>query len=155
MPAARGGSSATTPTCARPPNSAPAAGDDLPESGFVRVPRACDCCHAPTVRADPDFPGIAEDLTQIKDPSLALVTSLELAREKQDTSYLDSIIRQHKYSKTEIDSIKADIYQLAHKSKLALNKLKALKLDVPEFSPKALDQLENTNIFTLVPVGKN
>jgi hypothetical protein len=95
------------------------------------------------------------NLTQIKDPSLALVTSLELTREKQNTSYLDSIVGKHKFSQAEIDSIKPDVYRLAHESKLVLDKLKAMNLNVPEFSAEALRELEKTNIFTLVPSGKN
>jgi len=111
---------------------------------------------------DPQFlvanaaPGFTTNLTQINDPGLALVTSLELAREKQGTNYLylDTIVSQHKFTEAEIGSIKSDVYRLVHESPLALDKLKSLKLDVPEFSPKALDELADTNIFTLVPAEK-
>jgi hypothetical protein len=37
---------------------------------------------------------------------------------------------------------------------LALEKLRAMKLDAPEFSPKALDELADTNLFTLVPADQ-
>jgi hypothetical protein len=100
--------------------------------------------------------GFTTSLRQIKDPGLALVTSLELAREKQGTNYLylDSIVSQHKFTEAEIANIKPDVYRLAHESPLMLDKLKAMKLDVPEFSPKALSELADTNLFTLVPMEK-
>ena len=97
--------------------------------------------------------GFTTNLTQISDPGLALVTSLELAREKQGTNYLylDTIVSQHKFTEAEVASIKSDVYRLAHESPLALDKLRAIKLDVQEFLPKALDELADTNLFTLVP----
>jgi hypothetical protein len=96
--------------------------------------------------------GLTNDFVKIKDPQLALVLSLELARNKQDLPYLDSIVSQHKFTEPEIASIKPDVYRLAHESPLALDKLKALKVDVPEFSAKALRELaDTTNVFTLVP----
>jgi hypothetical protein len=98
--------------------------------------------------------GFKAKMMQIKDPGLALVTSLELAAEKQDNSYLDSIVSNHKYSEEEIASIKPDIYRLAHEYKSVFDKLKAMKLDAPEFSPEALRELENTSLFTLVPAEK-
>lgn len=99
---------------------------------------------------------VKTNLLQIKDPSLALVISLELAREKQGTNYLylDAIIQKHKFSEAEIASIKPDVYRLAHESPLALDKLKAMKLEAVEFSPKALDELADTNLFTLVPADQ-
>ena len=99
-------------------------------------------------------PEIATDIRHIKDPDLALVASLDLARENQDTSYLDSIVSQHKFTEAEIACIKPDVYRLVHESKVALDKLKAMRLDVPEFSSKALDELEDRNIFTLVPMDQ-
>jgi hypothetical protein len=100
-------------------------------------------------------PGFTNNLAQIKDPGLALLASLELTREKQGTSYLDAIVSKHKFSEAEIASIKPDVYRLAHKSKLVLDKLKTMKLNVPEFSAEALSELERTNLFTLIPMGKN
>ena len=97
------------------------------------------------------IPGFSDNLRQIKNPGLALVTSLELTRANRDTSYLDAIVSKHTYSEAEIVSIKPDVYRLAHESKLVLDKLKAMKIDVPEFSPEALHELEDTNLFTLVP----
>jgi hypothetical protein len=94
-------------------------------------------------------------LANVQDPALALVLSLELAREKQDPSYLDDIINKHKYSEAEINSIKPDIYRLAHESKLALKKLKSMKVDASGFSTEALRELEDTNIFTLMSPWKN
>jgi hypothetical protein len=99
------------------------------------------------------IPRIMNDLMQIKDPRLALIASLELTREQQDTSYLDAVVSKHTFSEAEIASIKSDIYRLAHESNLVLDKLKAIKLNEPEFSPEALRKLESTNLFTLVPVA--
>jgi hypothetical protein len=96
-------------------------------------------------------PEFTNNLTQIKNPCLALVVSLELTREKQDTSYLDSIVSSHKYSNAEIASIKPDIYRLAHESKLVLDKLESMKLDVPEFSPESLREMESNHLFTFIP----
>jgi hypothetical protein len=98
--------------------------------------------------------GFADKLVQIKDPGLALVTSLELTREKQDTSYLDAIVRRHKYTEAEAASVKPDVYRLAHESKLALDRLKKMRLHVPEFSRKALRELDDTNLLTLFPAEK-
>jgi len=98
-----------------------------------------------------EIPGFSDNLRQIKNPGLALVTSLELTRANRDTSYLDTIVSKHTYSEAEIVSIKPDVYRLAHESPLVLDKLKAMKIDVPEFSPEALHELEDTNLFTLVP----
>jgi hypothetical protein len=98
--------------------------------------------------------GFADKLVQIKDPGLALVTSLELNREKQDTSYLDAIVRRHKYTEAEVASVKPDIYRLAHESRPVLDRLKKMRLHVPEFSRKALRELEDTNLLTLFSVEK-
>ena len=100
------------------------------------------------------IPEFMNDFVQIKDPKLALIASLEMTREKQDASYLDAIVSKHKYSEAEIASIKPDIYRLAHEYPLALDKLEAMKLDVPEFSPKALHELAETNLFILVPADQ-
>jgi hypothetical protein len=97
------------------------------------------------------IPGITNDLMQIKDANLALIASLELAREKQDSTNLDGIISKHKYIEEEIANIRPDIYRLVNESPLVLDKLRAMKLDIPEFSPSALRDLEETNVFTLVP----
>ena len=40
----------------------------------------------------PDF---TDNFEKIKDPGLALVLSLELARNKQNVTYLDSLVSQH------------------------------------------------------------
>ena len=98
-----------------------------------------------------EAPWFAKNLAKIQEPGLALLTSLEQAREKQDTGYLDAIVNAHKFSEAEIASIKPNIYRLAHESKLALDKLKSMKLNVPDFSQEALRELEDTNLFTLVP----
>ena len=80
-----------------------------------------------------------------------LVTSLELTREQMDTSLLDELVSKHKYSEAEIVSIASDVYRFAHESSDVLNKLKSMKLDVPEFSPVSLRDLGETNLFELVP----
>lgn len=96
-------------------------------------------------------PELTNNLDKIQDPGLALLKSLEQSRGKQDTSYLDAIVSAHKFSEVEIASVKPDIYRLVHESPLALDKLKTMKLEVLEFSPKAVEELADTNLFTLVP----
>ena len=96
------------------------------------------------------IPGITNDLKQIKDPGLALVTSLELTREKQDTSYLDAIVSKHTYTIEEIASIKPELVRMARSSEAVRDKLKAMKSQVPDLSSEALDELANTNFLTLV-----
>jgi hypothetical protein len=105
--------------------------------------------------ADPRFyanlgSAVTNDFSKVKDPGLALVLSLALAKNGQDLTNIDTIVSQHKFTQAEIDGIKSDVYRLAHESPPALEKLKTLNLDVPEFSAKALVELADTNVLTLV-----
>ena len=100
------------------------------------------------------FPRIAGDVRHVKDPRLALLVSLELAKEGSNSGHLDAIVSKHEYSESEIASIRSDIYRIAFKSKLAVNKLKSMRLKVSEFSPQTVGGLERTNLFTPVPLEK-
>ena len=87
------------------------------------------------------------DLKQINNPSLALLTALQLTREKQDTGYLDEMIKEHTFTEAEIVAIKPELYRMARSSKAVRDKLLAMKSQVPELSPVALGELANTNFF--------
>jgi hypothetical protein len=97
---------------------------------------------------------VTNNLARLQNPGLALLTCLELAREKQDTGLIEGVFRNHKFSPSEIASIEPDVYRMFHGSELVRDKLKALKLQMPEFSGEALRELEKTNRFTLVPEEK-
>jgi hypothetical protein len=84
---------------------------------------------------------------------LALLVSLQFMREKLDTSYLDDIVNKHTYTKEEIASIKPELVRAARSSEIVRDKLKEMKLNVPELSPAALNELANTNYLTLVPAN--
>lgn len=99
-----------------------------------------------------DFPDVNQDLKKIKNPSLALLTSLQLAKEKRDTSYLDKLVSKHTFNEAEIVAIKPELYRMARSSKAVRDKLLAMKSQVPELSPQAIGELEKTNFFTLVPL---
>jgi hypothetical protein len=101
------------------------------------------------------FPRLANDLSHIQDPRLALLASLELTKEKHDASFLNTIVSGHKYSEAEIASIKPDLIRIARQSKLARDKLSSMKFDDSDLSPEGLHELENTNLFSLVPIEKN
>jgi hypothetical protein len=101
------------------------------------------------------FPRLREDLKKIENSDLALLASLQLTREKQDTSYLDAIVSKHTYSEAEIAGIKPELVRIARSSKAVRDKLKVINLNAPEFSPQALDELANTNFLMLVPAGSN
>jgi hypothetical protein len=93
------------------------------------------------------------DLARL-DPGLALLTAMELAREKQDPNIID-VVAEHRFTTAEIAVIKPDLIRIARQSKLVRDKLSKLKFDDPTLSPENLRGLENTNLFTLVPVDKN
>jgi hypothetical protein len=101
------------------------------------------------------FPSLREDLKEIRNPDLALLASLQLTREQQDTSYLDAIVSKHTYTEEEIISIKPELTRMARSSKAVRDKLKEMKSQVAELSPEALDELADTKFFRLVPVEKN
>jgi hypothetical protein len=99
------------------------------------------------------IPRMGEDLKKIENPDLALLVSLQFMREKLDTSYLDDIVNKHTYTKEEIASIKPELVRAARSSEIVRDKLKEMKLNVPELSPAALNELANTNYLTLVPAN--
>jgi hypothetical protein len=92
---------------------------------------------------------LRDDIRHISDPRLALVTCLELTREDQDASYLEPLIREHKYSQEEVDSVVSDVYRIIRASVPARKKLLSLRLDVPRFSAETLGQLGTTNLFSI------
>jgi beta-lactamase regulating signal transducer with metallopeptidase domain len=96
-----------------------------------------------------NIPGLQENLKKIGEPKLALIASLEMAREKADTSYLDAIVSKHKYSEEEIASIEPELYRMARQSKAVRDKLIGMKFQVAALSPEVLNGLENTNFLTL------
>lgn len=87
------------------------------------------------------------------DPGLALLISMELAREKNEPDLMDCVTG-HKFTQAEIAVIKPDVYRIARQSKLVRDKLIEMKFDAPELSPESLRELENTNFFRLVPEEK-
>jgi hypothetical protein len=94
-------------------------------------------------------PTILNDLLR-EDSGLALITSMELARETKDPGIMD-VVASHKFTVAEIAKIKPDVYRIARESKLVRDKLLAMSFNVPDLSPEALSELANTNLFTLVP----
>ena len=101
------------------------------------------------------IPRVREDLKQIKNPLLTLLTSLELIREGRDASYLNAAINKHQYSEEEIISIKPELTRMARSSKTVRDKLLEMKSSVPDLSPEALGELADTNSFLVLPqVGK-
>jgi hypothetical protein len=87
------------------------------------------------------------------DPGLALLTAMELAREKDDASLMDCVAG-HKFTSAEMEVIKPDLYRIARRSQLVRDKLRKMKFDVPELSPAGLDYLDGGNAFTLAPQAK-
>jgi hypothetical protein len=85
-----------------------------------------------------------------EDPGLALLVSMELAREKKDATLMDCVAG-HKFTKAEIAEIKPDVYRIARQSKLVRDKLVEMKFEAPELSPESLRALESTNYFTVMP----
>jgi hypothetical protein len=107
---------------------------------------------------EPKFSGTNRAITMRNlarvDPGLALVTSMELAREQQDPSTMD-MVAGHKFTEAEIAVIKPDVYRIARESKLVRDKLIQMKFEAPELSPAGLHELENTNLFILAPPDNN
>jgi hypothetical protein len=110
-----------------------------------------DCDTNLFITLAPEIPRLREDLRNIQNPCLALLASLQLTKEKQDTSYLDNIIRKHIYNEDEITSISPELTRMARSSKAVRDKLLAMKSILPELSPEALSDLANTNSFLTLP----
>ena len=94
-------------------------------------------------------PAVLNDLMR-EDTGLALVTSMELAREAKDPSVMD-VVSGHKFTEAEVAEIKPDVYRIGRASKLVRDKLMQMKFDESDLSPQSLRELENTNLFILVP----
>ena len=98
---------------------------------------------------DPKF---CEDLKQVRNPDLALLASLQLTREDLDATYLDTIVTNHIYTVSDIASIKPELYRMARSSKAVREKLMAMKVQIPELSLAAINELTNANYLMLAPV---
>jgi hypothetical protein len=98
------------------------------------------------------MPAFTNDLPHL-DPGLALLASMELAREQKNASLMD-VVAGHKFSTAEMDVIKPDVYRIARESKFVRDKLLSMKLDAPALSSEILTELGRTNLFELVPEGK-
>jgi hypothetical protein len=96
------------------------------------------------------LPRVRDDLEKIEDPALALLVWSQLNREEKNTSYLDTIVSKHVYTEEEIAGIKPELYRMARSSKRVRDKLLELRSQAPQLSSHALDELPNTNLFTLV-----
>ena len=94
------------------------------------------------------FPRLREDLRRIENPSLALIASLQLTREKQDTSHLDELVEAHSFVEAEIAAIKPELDRMARSSKAVREKLRAMKSRIPGLSPEDLAEMEQTNLLT-------
>ncbi len=95
--------------------------------------------------------GITNDLAEIKDPPVALLLSMVLAAQERHSDYLNGIIKDHKFTESEIAKVTPEIYRIARQSGPALLKLKVIEPDLPPSSQLALDKLEQTNLFTRLP----
>ncbi len=89
-----------------------------------------------------------------QNPGLALLASMEVAREKNDATAMD-LVADHNFSTAEIAIIKPELIRIARQSKLVRDKLSKMKFDDPELSPDALHELEDTNLFTLISTKAN
>jgi hypothetical protein len=99
--------------------------------------------------------GFADLLSRVKDPNVALLACLELAREKAETGYLDAMVSSHRYSEAEIAPILPDIWRMTHESQLVVEKLRRLKLNVPQFSPENLRDLDAPILLAAPQTGKS
>lgn len=99
------------------------------------------------------YPRLGENLRKVQNPSLALLASLELTREQQDSSYLDDVVVKHQFTQAEIANIQPELDRLARLSKAVRDKLRAMKSQIPGLSPEHMSELEQTNFLTLVPPG--
>jgi hypothetical protein len=101
------------------------------------------------------LPQLTEDLRHVQDARLALLMDLEFTRTAEDTTVLDGVIRGHTFSPEEVASIKPDLFRIARGSKLVRQKLSILASQLPEGLVRSLEDLERTNLFTLVSPDKN
>jgi hypothetical protein len=93
-------------------------------------------------------------MQRVTDPRLALLLSLEYAREDRVVESLAQTVKNHAFSQEELESIKPELYELARASGKVREKLIEMKFDGPDFAPERIGVLGNTNLFTLVPTGR-
>ena len=99
----------------------------------------------------PRIPRLREDLKRIDNPDLALLASLQLTREKKDTSYLDRVIHNHTYTEDEVLSVMPELIRMARASKAVRDKLTEMKSPIPELSQQAMNELTDTNSPLVAP----
>jgi hypothetical protein len=99
--------------------------------------------------------GFPDLLSRVKDPRVALLACLEVAREDGDTGFLDALVASHHYSDAEISSILPDIWRMAHHSSVVAEKLQRLNLSVAELSPENMRELEAPLLLAAPAAGKS
>lgn len=87
-------------------------------------------------------------------PGLALLVSMELARERNDVSDLRMSF-SHRFSLEETASVKADLIRIARASKLVRTNLAKMTFDDPELAPETWQGLDETNLFKVVSPSRN
>ena len=83
-------------------------------------------------------------------PGVALLASMELAREKNDAGIMNRI-SEHSFSTTETDVIKPDLIRIARKSSLVREQLSKMSFADPELSPGGLHELERNADIRIMP----
>ena len=92
----------------------------------------------------PIMAAITNDLV-LGDPGLALLVSMEMARESKNPAIMETAAR-HKFTAGEVQAIKPDLCRIARESKLVRDKLLDMKTDLPGLPPEDLQDLGNSNI---------
>ena len=81
-------------------------------------------------------------------PALKVLAAMELARVRQDTSYLETVARIP-LSAADVASVKQDMLRDLHYSKVLRSKMKELNPDWPGFSKEDIAAMEETGDFSL------
>jgi len=97
------------------------------------------------------IPNFKNDLDKIQNAGLALLVSLELARENMDGGNVDAIIGRHKYTYNEINSILPELTRMARTSKAVRDKLLRMNLPIGDLIQPDISKLEDANYLTKVP----
>jgi hypothetical protein len=95
------------------------------------------------------FPRLQGDLRGIRSPGLALLASLRLRSEGQDSSYLDGVCAEHKFTETETADILPELIRLARHSSAVRERLRGMSLSHAALSGTALAELGNENFASL------
>ena len=84
------------------------------------------------------------------DPGAVMLTSMELAREKQDPSLMDRL-RGQNLSEAQLASFKPELIRIARDSKLVRDTLLKMDITIGDLSPRRFQELAKTNVFIVVP----